>query len=393
MKGMSLRLLALACLLLCGVALHAQVPAPFVFPPYNDAPFLADLNGDGRPDLVTGSGTVFLANADGTFSQGATVSIGTNPSCTGNAKPCPIPFTVVALADVTGDGKADMLVSAQQTFLYVLPGNGDGTFGTPVTTNMGLTLGTVLVEDLNRDRNADIITAYQQGPHNGQLFVYLGNGDGTFRAGTQYTLFAGSNTNILQFATGDFNGDGKLDIVASGDTTNTIGAVGILPGNGDGTFGPAITSVGVQAGGRTNSGLGVADFNGDGKLDLIVPGYDPSSLTSQTYLFAGKGDGTFQSPTNVAPGAGPISVADMNGDGKHDFLVWASPFIEVLLGNGNGTFSRRVFADGNRGASLVSVADLNGDGNLDVTDGATVEFGNGDGTLRTLPAFLINVSA
>ena len=282
-----------------------------------------------------------------------------------------------------------MLVQAQQTFLYVLPGNGDGTFGTPVTTNMGLTLGQVLVVDLNRDGKADLITT-SQGPNSGQLFVYLGNGNGTCRAGTPSTQFTGSN--ILQLATGDFNGDGKLDIVASGDTTNTIGLVGILPGNGDGTFGSAITSVGLQAGGRTNSGLGVADFNGDGELDLIVPGYDPSSLTSQTYLLAGKGDGTFQAPTDVAPGAGPISVADMNGDGKPDFLVWASPFVEVLLGNGNGTFSRRVFADGNIGASLVSVADFNGDGKLDVTDGVTVEFGNGDGTLRTLPASLIECS-
>jgi hypothetical protein len=278
MKVMLVLMFALACLVLSGISLHAQVPAPFVFPPYNAAQFPADLNGDGRPDLVTNLGTVFLANADGTFTQGTTVSIGTIPSCA-NAKPCPIPFTVVALADVTGDGKADMLVQAQQTFLYVLPGNGDGTFGTPVTTNMGLTLGQVLVVDLNRDGKADLITT-SQGPNSGQFFVYLGNGNGTFRAGTPYTQFTGSN--ILQLATGDFNGDGKLDIVASGDTTNTIGLVGILPGNGDGTFGSAITSVGLQAGGRTNSGLGVADFNGDEELDLIVPGYDPSSLTSQT---------------------------------------------------------------------------------------------------------------
>jgi hypothetical protein len=101
MKVMLVLMFALACLVLSGISLHAQVPAPFVFPPYNAAQFPADLNGDGRPDLVTNLGTVFLANADGTFTQGTTVSIGTIPSCA-NAKPCPIPFTVVALAGCHG---------------------------------------------------------------------------------------------------------------------------------------------------------------------------------------------------------------------------------------------------------------------------------------------------
>ncbi|HEY2819939.1 MAG TPA: VCBS repeat-containing protein [Candidatus Acidoferrum sp.] len=316
MKVVLMRMFVLICILLCGMGVSAQTPIPFVFSSVNGPPggFGADLNGDGRGDIVTRSGSVFLGNADGTFTRAAAINIGTN-----------VQFTVAALGDFTGDGKVDVLLDANQTFLYVLPGNGDGTFGSASTTNAGAQLQEVQAIDLNGDGKLDVV-GVPVSPNNGQLLVYLGNGDGTFRGGTSYTMFAGNA--VGQLVVGDFNGDGKVDIAAAGYTPNANGPVGVLLGHGDGTFGTVITSVGVNS----PFGIGTADFNGDGKLDLLVAGTDFANFVGETYLLAGNGDGTFQAPTIVAPGTGPLSVEDFNGDGKPDVMVWADPFIECVYG-------------------------------------------------------------
>jgi FG-GAP-like repeat len=201
------------------------------------------------------------------------------------------------------------------------------------------------------------------------------------------TFFAGNA--VQELITGDFNGDGKIDIAAAGYTANASGPVGVLPGHGDGTFGTAIISAGVNS----PFGIGAADFNGDGKLDLVISGTDFSNFTEQTYLLSGNGDGTFQAPVIVAPGDEALSVQDLNGDGKPDVIIWASPFIEVFLGNGNGTFTQKETYPNATidGEFFVAVADFNGDGKLDITDGFTAIFGNGDGTFRDVPANFIGV--
>ena len=265
-------------------------------------------------------------------------------------------------------------------------GNGDGTFQTPVTTNIGAQLGSIQVADVNGDGKPDVIGI--AAPQSGQVFVCLGNGDGTFRSGTSYTVFA-SNA-ISQVTVGDFNGDGKADIAATGYIANANGLVGVLPGKGDGTFGTAIVSGGVNS----SAGLSAGDFNGDGKLDLVVSGTDFSNFTEQTYVLIGNGDGTFQTPNPVAPGNGTVSVVDLNKDGKLDLIIWATPFIEIFLGNGNGTFTEKAtYPNSTLNFSFqVGVADFNGDGKLDITDGYTAIFGNGDGTFQDVTASLINIS-
>lgn len=280
----------------------------------------------------------------------------------------------------------DVLLDANQTFLYVLPGNGDGTFGSASTTNAGAQLQEVQAIDLNGDGKLDVV-GVPVSPNNGQLLVYLGNGDGTFRGGTSYTMFAGNA--VGQLVVGDFNGDGKVDIAAAGYTPNANGPVGVLLGHGDGTFGTVITSVGVNS----PFGIGTADFNGDGKLDLLVAGTDFANFVGETYLLAGNGDGTFQAPTIVAPGTGPLSVEDFNGDGKPDVMVWADPFIEVFTGNGNGTFSQKAtYLNSSLDAAFfVAIGDFNGDGKLDISDGITAIFGQGDGTFNDVTANLVNI--
>ncbi len=376
MRMLLARGFALLSLLFVCTGARAQVPSPFVFSLSPLGPgglVVADFNGDGRPDVIRGQ-TVFLSNTDGTFTPGTVISVGQN-----------VAFNIIAVADFNGDGRADLLASANQTFLYVLLGNGDGTFQTPVTTNIGAQLGSIQVADVNGDGKPDVIGI--AAPQAGQVFVCLGNGDGTFRAGTSYTVFA-SNT-VSQITVGDFNGDGKADIAATGYIANANGLIGVLPGKGDGTFGTAMVSGGVNS----SLGLSAGDFNGDGKLDLVVSGTDFSNFTEQTYILIGNGDGTFQTPNSVAPGNGTVSVVDVNKDGKLDLIIWAGPFIEIFLGNGNGTFTEKATYPNStlNFAFQVGVADFNGDGNLDVTDGYTAIFGNGDGTFQDVKARLVNI--
>ena len=174
---------------------------------------------------------------------------------------------------------------------------------------------------------------------------------------------------------GDFNGDGKLDLAVSnlGDDTQgpkNGGGVSVLLGNGDGTFQPAVSYLNDQKG----LWVTVADFNGDGKLDLAMNDYFAVEV-----LF-GNGDGTFGSPvsTDVTYGF-PMAVADFNGDGIPDLVAGAN----VMLGNGDGTFRVETLLAAYEVAAAIG--DFNGDGKLDVAiSGGVVSIftGNGDGTFN-----------
>jgi hypothetical protein len=396
MKVMLTRVVVLACALLFGAGVRAQLPNPVVLPPSSGGGVIggsvitADFNGDGRADILTPSGGVFLGNADGTLTPTTTVSLGSTAQNCPKAS-CVILFSVLAVGDFNGDGKPDILVQnapTTSTNVAVFPGMGDGTFGPPITSNPGVSIGSIRVVDVNGDGKLDLVFVFIS--HNpGTVYVSLGLGDGTFGTVTPYTVF--SNASADQIVTGDFNGDGKIDIAVAGSIDNAVGPVGVLFGNGDGTFAtPAVTSAGVNA----PNGLAAADFNGDGKLDLVLAGEQLSDHTQQTYFLAGKGDGTFQTPGIIAPGSGAVAVGDLNGDGKLDVVVSATPFFETLLGNGNGTFQQKAaYPTSNLGASSVAIADFNGDGKLDISDGASVVYGKGDGTFQDVPGVIANVPA
>src|ERR1039457_4989139 len=144
--------------------------------------------------------------------------------------------------------------------------------------------------------------------------------------------------------------DGKLDLAAA----NGVG-VSVLLGNGDGAFQPAVT----YAAGTYTESIAVGDFNGDGKLDLVVTNNLSSGGTVSVLL--GNGDGTFQAPRNYNVGTYPYSVAvgDFNGDGKPDLVVTnntssTADSVSVLLGNGDGTFQPAL--NSAAGTDLLSVA-------------------------------------
>ena len=215
---------------------------------------VGDFNGDGKLDLISGNAIytyVYLGNGDGTFNLSQTYDFG----------------GIIRLAgDFNGDGKLDLVIyeDAQPAALSVALGNGDGTFQALqqiATSAVGCNFGPVmLVNDLNGDGNLDI--AYCDDTN---LTILLGNGDGTFQQTASYVV---DTTNGFTFAAGDFNSDGKTDLVVS--DTGAKNPFSILLGNGDGTFQPQTA---VKIGPKTTNGetgIAVGDFNSDGLLDFIL---------------------------------------------------------------------------------------------------------------------------
>jgi hypothetical protein len=377
-------LLSLA-LMSAPVVFSQSVPPPIFAPPttYNSGGTssvslaAADLNRDGKTDLAvlnncgstpTCSMSILLGNGDGTFQSPVSYSA---------------PGTSVAIADVNGDGNLDLVVASGSS-VSILLGNGDGTFQ-PASSlaSIGSGYASVAVGDFNGDGAVDLavstdcVTA-QSCTQNG-VTIFLGNGNGTFQAPVSYPLGAFGPNSV---AVGDFNGDGVPDLVvtsqfASDAFPNQTGAVTVLLGNGDGTF---HSPVSYTPGGYSNSAVAIGDFNGDGRLDLaVVEACTGSCSYGAVSVFLGNGDGTFQ-PAQVlalkAHAPSSIVVGDFNGDGKLDILApseCANPnmcddaTINVLLGNGDGTFQRPASYDsGVTGIPVAVAADFNGDGKLDL---------------------------
>ena len=277
---------------------------------------------------------------------------------------------LVAIGDFNGDGIPD-IVSAPHGGIAISLGNGDGTFMTTLIPNVDP------VDGINAfgvgDFNGDgICDLLVDDEDTGNLTMLLGKGDGTFSVGQNLKF------NSVTIAVADFNGDGKIDVALSGNATTTI-----LLGNGDGTFTATPNPPQIVP-----NRLVAADFNGDGKLDLAVVGSGTNAIT----ILLGNGDGTFTAAPNPPPGTtSQLIAADFNGDGKIDLaaLDLLGDTVTILLGNGDGTFTAESpFPTGSNAVSLA-VGDFNGDGKPDVAVAGVASFpehqvaiiaGNGDGT-------------
>jgi hypothetical protein len=362
---------------------------------------VADVNGDGKPDLLVtatsdllnspfGIVAVLLGNGDGTFQTEVDYASGGGSA------------TSVVGGDVNGDGKADLLVAnGVSGTVGVLLGNGDGTFQTVVTYGSGgYNATSVAVADLNGDGKPDLVVANAcisiSNCANGTIGVLLNNGDGTFR--TAVTYGSGGYEGLvstMQVAVSDVNDDDRPDLLVSNVCVSSNscanGTVGVLLGNGDGTFQTAVT---YGSGGQGANSVAVADVNEDGKPDLLVA----NSGSGTVGVLLGNGDGTFQTVVTYGSGGSALSVAvaDVNGDGNPDLLIAGEESINasvnMLLGNGDGTFQTAVnfYAGGYNSAVSVDAEDVNGDGKPDVL--AAVYDANFGGFSEGVVDVLINTS-
>jgi hypothetical protein len=347
---------------------------------------VGDINGDGKLDLVVGnrcadsgcqsghgSVGVMLGNGDGTFRSAIAYDSGGAPN--------PFFDEGVVIADLNGDHKPDIVVAnacgdfscSYDGTVGVLLGNGDGTFQPVVIYRSGGSdPGSVVVADVDGDGRSDLLVTNACGDANcdGTVGVLLGNGNGTFKAATIYSS-GGALPKSMVVA--DVNHDGKPDLIVANLQSHDVG---VLLGNGNGTFQTALSY--DSGGGQANS-VAVADVNGDGTIDLLV-----CNAQDTVGVLLGNGDGTFQPAVTYSsdpPGSKPggavaLAVADANGDGKPDLLVVNSSLagdannggaVAVLLGNGNGTFQSAVnYASGGYQALGLAVGDVNGDGTEDV---------------------------
>jgi hypothetical protein len=290
----------------------------------------------------------------------------------------------VAVGDFNRDNNTDMAVAASQSGeVSVFLGNGNGSFRTALNYVAGNNPGFVVTASLRNNRDLDLAVANGQIASN-NVAVLLGNGDGTFRPAKFYSAPGLVNG----IAVGDFNNDKKLDLATVSVVNGGVPTASIFLGNGDGTFQPAINTQ-TSA---TPVALAVGDFNGDGKLDLAAA--ENNVGTSQVEILLGNGDGTFRPGLiyTIGPLINSIAAADFRNDGKLDLAVASSLGIGVyvLLGNGDGTFQNPA-AYPDTLAFWVTTADLNGDKKLDLAvanfggpleAGASVLLGNGDGTFQ-----------
>ncbi len=315
---------------------------------------IADFNRDGIPDLaVTNNNSnnisIFLGKGDGTFTAAIPASVN---------KPA-----FLEVVDLNSDGKLDIAVaSGFQYYISVLFGNGDGTFQAPVILFAGKDANGIAVGDLNGDGKPDIAVT-NANPTGGHLTILFNNGDGTFQPPVH--LVTGNYPILLKIA--DVNGDGKGDLIVvdqGNQQPHKNGSMAVLLGHGDGTFDAAK----LYPAGELLQGFALGDFNGDGRLDVAVAN-TPAGSTGSIAVLLGNGDGTFQAPRFVNGGSNPfkIAVADFNHDGKQDLVVADSNtgFYAVLTGNGDGTFQPPLLLSGPLYSTDVAAGDLNGDGKPD----------------------------
>jgi hypothetical protein len=335
---------------------------PFLTPPTfpgTGQALSADVNGDGKPDLLFFDGTVLLGKGDGTFTIGTAWKSTASPNLTANQ---------FAIADFNGDGKPDIFVAGPLNVLSVMLGNGDGTFQAPVTTSIASPAVAFVIGDLNGDGKPDVLAQVGSA-----ALTYLGKGDGAFSAGIASNAASPEVANAFA----DFNGDGKLDLLVPGS--------GIQLGNGDGTFQALLP---FPSGALTASAT-LGDFDGDGKLDVFVTG--GTSTSPEIQVLFGNGDGTFRaaSPQSVAVNTGILSpvAVDLSGDGKADIVGSTGSAVQVLISKGDGTFTLGEYfnapaGQAGSGAANMVVADFNSDKKKDVAAFNTMLLGNGDGTLK-----------
>ena len=365
----------------------AQTGTPAPTYPTGQGPLslvVADMNGDGIPDIVTANFTdstlsVLTGKGDGTFKLRTALLTGLGP-------------IFVTAADLNNDGKMDLLVNNNlDDTLGVLLNAGKGLFRTMTTTRLGRRLANayfqmMVVGDFKHDGKLGVITTTTS--LDGNTVIYLpGKGDGGFEPARSFVT--GLQTAYLAVA--DVNGDGLPDLLAGSVANNTIR---VMLGNSNGGLnaGPDYSANGIGAG-NTVQRFAVADFSGTGKPDIAAV----NSSGSFMQLLYNDGTGRFHLKNSYVTGATPsdVETTDLNGDGHLDLVETdaADGTLGVRLGNGDGTFQPVQTYRVGQNPQRVLLVDVDHDGNLDAVtvnfgdSTVSVLLGNGDGTFRAARDF------
>lgn len=295
--------------------------------------FQGDFNGDGHLDLVTNnSGSlaqIFFGKGDGTFSDPVFASSTFNF----------IPFQGAVVADINGDGRADLIApnnSYPTGDVWVMLSNGDGSFSAQSIATFNSALS-VAAGDVNGDNKLDLVVSIAGG-----VQIFLGKGDGTFNQVVSAPAAPSTGNGTFspgQAVFGDFDGDGKRDFVVTNNLSTYY--LTIYYGNGDGTFSaPSTIATGVSPTGLFLN-LAAHDLNGDGLDDLLYSGSSIYQVAEISILHAKPGR-TFDAGMGLLAGFGTLtpSIADFNKDGRPDLLFsnsYASPGIFTVLLNREST--------------------------------------------------------
>ena len=284
----------------------------------------ADFNGDGHSDLAVVNQTdntvsIFLGNGDGTFTAGSVLATGSNP-------------VAIATADFNSDGHADLAVvnqgtaSAPGNSVSIFLGNGDGTFTPGSTLTTGATPSAIVAAAMVNGSNVVDLAVTNQGDNT--VSVFLGKGDGTFTL--KSTLATGKAPDAIVADSFDSSANSNIDLAVANQTDNTVS---IFLGNGDGTFGAATNFTT----GTTPVALAAADFNIDGFPDLAVSNQGPSTVS----IFIGNGDGSFATRLDLGTGSGPAGLVatTLTSNGRPDLAIADSlaNTVTVLLNNASFT--------------------------------------------------------
>ncbi|MBW3623671.1 MAG: VCBS repeat-containing protein, partial [Armatimonadetes bacterium] len=331
-----------------------------------------DMNGDGWPDLLVGTGYTAtgpfrLANrGSGLFASAQNLAVGEVNGPT-------------VLADMNGDGHSDLLCirHAESEFgrppvegtLLVLLADGKGGFGPPLSYALSPYPSSLAIEDFNKDGKTDVAVTSRS---NSLLNLLMGNGDGTLQPRTE--LATGALPNYVR--AGDLNGDSHADlIVASQGELSQPGLLCLHLGNGDGTFRHRVDlPIRDEERPRANvtaRGVEIEDYNGDGKPDLVAA----DSSFRGVYLFAGRGDGTFHAAKNLTSeySIHQAVVRDMNGDRLQDLLLLGFGFAIFKPGRGGGAFGPETSLSSGHNSQSFLIEDVNRDGKPDLVSGSPNE--------------------